>query len=87
MAEKPLRLGGLDLLGRNAVDVGAALGQGVDLAGVDVEAGHLKLLFAVQQRQRKPDVSQSDDANAGLALLNSGLELIKRRICGRVGRH
>ncbi len=83
---KAVGLGGLDLLRRNAVDVGAALGQGVDLARVDVEARHLEFLLAVEQSQREPNVSQPDDAHAGLALLNSSLELIERSICGRVRR-
>ena len=51
---KAMRLGGLDFFGRDAIDVGAALGQGFDLAGVDVEAGDLEFLFAVQQASGSP---------------------------------
>ena len=67
-----LCFGGLNLFRSDAVDVGTALGQRIDFAGIDVEAGHLKFLLAVQQSQRKADVAQADDADAGLALLNSG---------------
>ena len=82
-----MRLGGLDFVRRDAVDVGGALGQGFDLASINVEAGDLEFLFAVQQRQRKTDVAEADDADAGLVLLNFGFELIDRGI-GRGGsRH
>ena len=84
---KAVFLSRLNLLRRDAVDVGTALGQRINFARVDIEAGHLEFLLAVQQSQRKPDVTQADDADAGLVLLNSGLELINRRICGGVGRH
>ena len=84
---KALRLGGLDLLRRDTVDVGTALGEGIDLAGVDVEAGYGKIFFAIQQSQGKADVSQADDAHAGLMLLDSGVELFQRCICGRERRH
>ena len=67
---KALRLGRLDFFRRDAVDVGTALGEGIDLARVDVEAGDGKLLFAEQQSQRQSDVAQADDADAGLALLD-----------------
>ena len=69
-----LRLGGLNLVGGDAEDVGTTLGEGIDFAGVDVEASHRELLIAVQQSQRKADVSQADDADAGLMLLNFVLE-------------
>ena len=39
--------GGLDLFGGDAVDVRTALGQRIDFARIDVEAGHLKVLLAV----------------------------------------
>ena len=87
MAVKPLGLGGLNLFGGDAINIGAALGQCIDLAGVDVEAGDLELLLAVEQGKRKANIAEADDSHAGLALLNLALELIERRICGRVGRH
>src|ERR1700690_211331 len=70
-----LRLGRLDFLRCDTVDVRTALGQTVDLARVDIEAGHPELLFAVQQSQGKSDVAKADDANAGLAPQDPGLEL------------
>ena len=75
-----VRFGSLDLLGRDTVDVGTALGEGIDFAGVDVEPGYRKLFFAIQQSQWKADVSQADDAYAGLMLVDSGLELFQRGI-------
>src|ERR1700685_4513877 len=57
---KSLRLCGLDFLGSDAVDVGAALCQGVDFAGIDIESRYLELLFAVQQSQRQANVSEAD---------------------------
>ncbi len=48
---KALRVGSPDFLCADAVDVRSALGESVDLALIDVEAGDLKLLFAEQQGQ------------------------------------
>ena len=84
---KALRLGFPDFLRADAVDVRAALGEGVDFTLVDVEAGDSKLLFAEEQRERQPDIAQADDANARLALLDPVLELIGGTICGGVIRH
>jgi len=56
------------------------LGEAIDFAGVDVEPGYRKLFFAIQQSQWKADVSQADDAYAGLMLVDSGLELFQRGI-------
>ena len=85
-------MGSPDFLCADAVDVRSALGESVDLALIDVEAGDGKLLFAEQQGQGKSDVAEADDANSGLALLDLILELIvhceiKRAICGRLIRH
>src|SRR4029077_11055019 len=84
---KALCLGGLNFVRADSEDVGTALGEGIDLAGVDVEAGYRELLLAIQQSERKADVSQADDADARLVLLNSSLELFQRGICGSVSRH
>ena len=84
---KSVRLGGLNLFCRDAIDVGTALGQRIHLAGVDIEPGHPEFLLAVQQGQRKADVTQSNDAHAGLVVLDSGLELVDRGVCSRVGCH
>ena len=71
----------------DAVDVGFALGEDVDLALIDVEAGDFKLLLAEKQGQRQAHVAQADDANPGLALLDLVLELGGSAICGRLIRH
>src|ERR1700735_767756 len=60
----------LDLLRRNAVDIRFALGQSIDLALIDVEAGDGKFLFSEQQGQWQSYVAEADDPNAGLTLLN-----------------
>ncbi len=49
---------------RDAIDVGAAFRQRGDLLRVHVEAGDGELLFAEQQCQGKPDITQADDAHA-----------------------
>jgi hypothetical protein len=49
---------------------GTALGQGVGLALVNVEARNLELLLAVEQRVRKSDIAHANDANPGVALVN-----------------
>src|SRR5579871_2831695 len=84
---KALSLGRLDLLGRDAINVGTAFGERVHLSRVDVEPGDPKFLFAVQQGQRQSDIAKSNNADAGLALLNLALELFDGRVCGRVSRH
>ena len=76
MAEKPCAWALLDFFRADAVDVGTALREGIDLALIDVEAGDGKLLFAEQQGQRQSHVAQADDADPRLALLDLALELI-----------
>src|ERR1700722_17426704 len=83
---KALRLRRLDFFGGDAIDVGSALGEGIDFALVNVEARHLELLLAVKQRERKSDIAHSNDANQGLALLNLVFQLFHRGIRGR-SRH
>jgi hypothetical protein len=80
-------LSSLDLFGRDAVDVGAAAGERVDFAGVDVESGDAKFLFAVEQRERKADIAQADNSDTSFALLNPGFELLQRGIACGLSRH
>jgi hypothetical protein len=84
---KPLGAGRLDFRRSDAIDIRAALAEGVDLASVDIEAGDRELLLAVQQGERQADVAEADDAHSSLALLNLSLQLIKRGVCGRVSGH
>ena len=65
------------------VDVGPALGERLNLTRIDVKTSHAKFLLAVKQRQRQSDISQSDNADTGFALLNFVLELIDEQVCGR----
>ena len=50
---------------RNATHVGSQGGKHIDLAAIDVEPRNSEALFDEQQRQRKSDVSQTDDADSG----------------------
>ena len=65
-------LGGGDLLGRDAENISPAVVERVDLALIDVEAGDRKLLLAVEQGERKPDVAEADDPDARLAGVRCG---------------
>ena len=67
---KALRLGRLNFFRADAVDVGFALRQSIDLALVDIEAGDGKFLFGKQQGQRQSHITQADDSDACLALLD-----------------
>src|SRR5471030_183378 len=67
----------LDFSSRNAHDVRAARGQGVDLLLVDVKAGDLKLLFAEQKNQRQADVTQPNNSQPGRAISQFSIECVK----------
>ena len=56
----------LDILRKNAHDVGAAGIQRADLVGCDVEAGDAKFFVAEQQCQRQAHIAHADNADAGL---------------------
>ena len=56
----------LDVLRKNADDVGVAGIELADLVECDVEAGDAEFFFAEQQCQRQADVSHAHDADAGL---------------------
>ncbi len=89
---KALLLGFSDLFRGDAVDVGFTLSEGIDLALIDVEAGHGELLFAEQQGQRQSNVAEADDADPRLTLLDLVFELIVTwpaggPFCGRMLLH
>ena len=65
-----------DLRGRDADNVGAAVGQGIDFALIDIEPGDGKFLFAVEQGQGQSDVAQSDDSDPRLARIAQPLAQI-----------
>jgi len=83
---KAMRLRRLDFFGGDAIDVGTAFGEGVDLPLVNIESRDLELLLAVEQGKREPDIAHANDANLGLALLNLAFQLVHRGIRGR-SRH
>jgi hypothetical protein len=66
----------LNLTGRNAVDVRAALTEDVHLLGVNIEAADREGFFIKEQCQGQSDISQSDDANSSCSSLEAGEELI-----------
>src|SRR5271165_2329910 len=56
-----MRSRGLDLSGKDAIDVRPAGLKNVHLLLVDIEAGHRKRLLAEEQSQRQADIAHSDD--------------------------
>src|SRR2546423_2134306 len=80
-----VRLSPLDFFRCNPVDVGSTFGQSLHLTPINVEAGYAKLLLAIKKSERKTNVTEPDDANLRLALLNFLLDLFQGRICGWVG--
>src|SRR5947209_4300767 len=77
----------LDFRLGDSKDVGATAVQSGNLAFVYVEAGDGKTALAVEESQGKADVSQSDDCNARLALLNLALQFRKVRGRKRLAAH
>ena len=59
-------LGGLDFRGRDAINISAAVSDGINFAAVDVESCHTDALFAIEQCEREPDIAKADNADAGL---------------------
>ena len=77
----------LDFLRGDAVDVGFAFGQGIDLALINVEAGDGKFLVGEQQGQRQSYIAQADNSYTGLALLDLILGGIDRASGGGMSAH
>ncbi len=63
-----------DALGAEMLDVGLALGQRLDLGGVDVEAGGLDPALPEHMGERQADIAETDDADAQGAGFEAGLE-------------
>jgi hypothetical protein len=66
-----------DLAGGYVLDVGDALLDELDLAGIEVEASHAEAGAGELHRQRQPHVAEADHADAGLARVDPGPELLK----------
>ncbi len=69
-----LGAGVLNFAGQDADNVGAALGEGRDLALVNIEAGHPHLLLGKQQGEGQADVAQTDNGDARLTSFNLGFQ-------------
>src|SRR5437588_6071564 len=63
----------------DALNVGAAGIQSVDLLAIDVEAGDDQSLAAIEQHQRQADVAQPDDADLGGTGFNLAFQRVVRR--------
>ena len=62
--------GGLNLRRGYTNNVRLAAIEGVDFAGIDVEAGNREALLAEEKGQRQADITHADNADAGLARLD-----------------
>ena len=69
-------LGCLDLIGKDAHDVGRAIGDGLDLLIVNIEASDGEFLLAVEKSQRQSDIAQADDSDLGGASLHLAGKLV-----------
>ena len=74
---KTARLRTSNLVWRDADDVGTATVQRLHLGFVNIEACYAKALFTEEQRQGKPHVPESDDADARCTVLDTLFQLLR----------
>ena len=79
--KRPAAIGVAEALAGNVMDVGAALLEGLDLAGVDVDADHGETIVEQRLHQRQPDIAEPDDADGRAAVA----EPRDQRFDGRTG--
>ena len=70
-----LGAGVLNFAGQDADNVGATLGQGRDLALINIEARHPHLLLGKQQGEGQADVAQTDNGDSRLTSFNFGFQI------------
>ena len=71
----------LDFGGSDAINVGAAGLQNINLLRVDIEAGHGKGLLAEEQGQRQADIAHSDNTHLGGSRLDFDLLEVRADRC------
>ncbi len=84
---KAVRFGRRDLRRRDAENVGAAAGQGVDFSLIDIETGDGKFLLAVEQGQRQSDVAEADDSDPCLAGIDAAFQVSEEGRSGELSIH
>jgi hypothetical protein len=69
-------------LGGNVVDVGAALLEGGNLSGIDVDADDGEAVVEQRLHQRQADIAEPDDGDRRAAVAEAAHQLFDRRACG-----
>ena len=84
---KAVRLGGRDLLGRDAENVGAPAVEGVDFSLIDIESGDGKFLLAVEEGERQSDIAEADDSDPSRARIDAAFQASKEGRSGELSIH
>ena len=71
-----------EALAEDMVDIGAALLERRDLAGIDVDADYGEAVVEQRLHQRQADIAETDNADRRAAVAEPARQLFDGRTCG-----